>query len=610
MKKQIGGQPKTLRVLLTGVKYTVHYYQREYMWGKKQIEELIEDLTEEFLEQYDETHERIAVKGYGHYFMGSIVVTENDNAIIDGQQRLTSLTLLLIYLHHLQKDRPDQSRVKNIEQLIFSEQYGQNTYNVDVPERRPCLDALFLEKEDFQVSGQPESVRNLVARYHDIVELFPEELKGEALPYFTDWLIDKVDFIEITAQTEQDAHKVFVTMNDRGLSLTPTEMLKGFLLSEIADNDKRNKANEVWKEKILLLKDLGKEEDANFIKTFLRAQYADTIRDSKKDAENKDWDIIGNPFHKWLRENSTRVGLRRSADFEEFILETFTKFARTYIRLIQYSRKLDSRFPHVFYNADRYLTLQNQVILAAIDPADTDDMIDRKIRLVSCYLDQFITCRIFNFKTIDYNAIKGQIFSLTKEVRRQPVDSLKTHLKYRLENMEVSLAGMEGFYLNGFTKRYMLHLLARLTSFIEQQSGRHTDFDNYISREIANPYDIEHILPNQFDADQTDFSDEREFQTYRNFFGALLLLPRDKNRSYQAKPYSEKVLMYDSENLLARTLHPNCYLHNPQFLQFYQAKRLPFRPIQVFGKMEVLERQGLYKEIASVIWNPNDLLNF
>ena len=610
MKKQIGGQPKTLRGLLTGVKYTVHYYQREYMWGKKQIEELIEDLTEEFLEQYEESHERIAVKGYGHYFMGSIVVTESDNAIIDGQQRLTSLTLLLIFLHHLQKDRADKDRVKNLEQLILSEQYGQNTYNVDVPERRDCLDALFFAKEDFRLVGQPESVRNIVARYHDIDELFPEELKGQALPYFTDWLIDKVDFIEITAQTEQDAHKVFVTMNDRGLSLTPTEMLKGFLLSEISNNEKRNKANEVWKETIMALKDLGKEEDANFLKTFLRAQYAETIRDTKKDSENKDWDIIGNPFHKWLRENANRVGLRRSQDFEQFILETFTKFARTYIRLIQFSRKLDNKFPHVFYNADRYLTLQNQVILAAIDPADTDEIIDRKILLVSCYLDQFITYRIFNFKTIDYNALKGQIFSLTKDVRHQKIDVLKTYLKGRMENMEISLAGIERFHLNGFTKRYMLHILARMTSFIEQKSGRHPEFHNYISREITNPYDIEHILPNQFEANQTDFSDEREFQTYRNFFGALLLLPRDKNRSYQDKPYSYKVEKYDSENLLARTLNPNCYLHNGQFLQFFQANRLPFRPIQTFGKMEVLERQTLYGAIASAIWNPNDLLDF
>jgi uncharacterized protein with ParB-like and HNH nuclease domain len=45
--KKIDGTPKTIRELFTGVKYTIHYYQREYQWQTKQIEELIDDLTEE-----------------------------------------------------------------------------------------------------------------------------------------------------------------------------------------------------------------------------------------------------------------------------------------------------------------------------------------------------------------------------------------------------------------------------------------------------------------------------------------------------------------------------------------------------------------------------------
>ena len=68
---------------------------------------------------------------------------------------------------------------------------------------------------------------------------------------FCDWLAEKVFFIEIVATTEQDAHKVFVTMNDRGLSLTSTEMLKGYILSEIKDDAVREKMNGVWKDMVL-----------------------------------------------------------------------------------------------------------------------------------------------------------------------------------------------------------------------------------------------------------------------------------------------------------------------------------------------------------------------
>ncbi len=128
-----------------------------------------------------------------------------------------------------------------------------------------------------------------------------------------DWLIDNVDFIRIVAQTEQDAHKIFVSMNDRGLSLTPTEMLKGFLLSKI-DNDRvREHANDLWKKRVLELKELGKEEESDFIKNWIRAQFADTIRERKKDATAQDFDIIGTAFHKWVREHTDLMGLKKAS---------------------------------------------------------------------------------------------------------------------------------------------------------------------------------------------------------------------------------------------------------------------------------------------------------
>lgn len=50
--KKIEGSPKNLKQLLQNTKYSIHYYQREYMWQRKHIEELIDDLTSEFLEYY------------------------------------------------------------------------------------------------------------------------------------------------------------------------------------------------------------------------------------------------------------------------------------------------------------------------------------------------------------------------------------------------------------------------------------------------------------------------------------------------------------------------------------------------------------------------------
>src|SRR5258708_35265213 len=105
--REILGKAKTIRELLSGTKYAVDYYQREYKWGAKQIQELVDDLTSRFLQDYEPQHERQVVANYGHYFLGFIIISKKDSQsfIVDGQQRLTSLTLLLICLNNLQLAR-------------------------------------------------------------------------------------------------------------------------------------------------------------------------------------------------------------------------------------------------------------------------------------------------------------------------------------------------------------------------------------------------------------------------------------------------------------------------------------------------------------------------
>src|SRR5437868_5424246 len=104
--KEIRGDAKNIRALMSAARYAVDYYQREYRWQTKQVAELIDDLAGKFAESYEMGHERSAVEGYGHYFLGSIIISDKDGRkfIIDGQQRLTTLALLLIRLHHLLTD--------------------------------------------------------------------------------------------------------------------------------------------------------------------------------------------------------------------------------------------------------------------------------------------------------------------------------------------------------------------------------------------------------------------------------------------------------------------------------------------------------------------------
>ena len=89
---------------------------------------------------------------------------------MDGQQRLTSLTLLLTLLRNLRKDRPKQVIV---DELIFSERFDQKSFNLHVDERTPAMQALY-EGQSFDLTDRPESVQNLVRRYRDLETCFPE----------------------------------------------------------------------------------------------------------------------------------------------------------------------------------------------------------------------------------------------------------------------------------------------------------------------------------------------------------------------------------------------------------------------------------------------------
>jgi len=198
--------------VLNQKKYTVDYFQREYSWEKRHIEQLVTDLTSTFLNIYSEGDSREQVEHYNNYYLGPFVVSSKNGmkSIIDGQQRLTSLSLLLIYLNNLQKEIGGN---ESIEPLVFSEMYGQKSFNIQVEERKRCLEKLFLEGIYEIQPDDDESTVNMAARYSDIGEAFPVEIKGNAFPYFLDWLKYNVILVEITAYSEDNAYTIFESMN-------------------------------------------------------------------------------------------------------------------------------------------------------------------------------------------------------------------------------------------------------------------------------------------------------------------------------------------------------------------------------------------------------------
>jgi uncharacterized protein with ParB-like and HNH nuclease domain len=601
--KKIDGKAKTVNELLKGAKFLIDYYQREYRWQTKQTVELLNDLADSFLEDHEPDNEREQVEAYSHYFLGSIVVSEKENRryVIDGQQRLTTLTLLLIQLHNLSRDR---AGVAPLGELIFSEKYSRKSFNIDVDERTPAMEALF-KGESFDPAGRSESVQNIVGRYADITENFPEELRKEALPFFIDWLLHNVHLVEITAYSDEDAYTIFETMNDRGLSLTPADMLKGYLLANINDDNKKLQASKTWKDRVGALISFGKDEEADAIKTWLRSQYAETIRERKKGAKPGDFDRLGTEFHRWVKEHDEDLELKKSDDFVRLIEVDANFYTRQYLRLRQAAKELKPELETVFFNAQHEFTLQYPLLLAPLLPSDTDEIVLKKLRAVGTFVDILIARRLWNFRQISYSTMQYAMFLVMKDIRGKSLPQLVDTLKLRLAEEKESFNN-DRLRMHQQNRHAIHHFLARMTDFIERESGMPSRYLEYISGKGAK-HEVEHIWANHAGEHADEFVSPHDFAEYRNRIGGLLLLPKSFNASYQDLPYEKKLPHYNAQNLLARSLADGAYDRNPGFLQFIERTGLAFKPYTKFKKSDLDERQALYQQLAQLVWSPNRL---
>ncbi|WP_445525336.1 restriction system modified-DNA reader domain-containing protein [Streptomyces cyslabdanicus] len=159
--------------------------------------------------------------------------------------------------------------------------------------------------------------------------------------------------------------------------------------------------------------------------------------------------------------------------------------------------------------------------------------------------------------------------------------------------------------LRSNNSRQVRYLLARLTGFVETACDRGDEMRSYL--DSRRPFEIEHIWANHFDRYQPETRTRAEFDSYRNRLGALLLLRKSDNASYQDLPYEQKVDYYQRQNHLAGSLHPNHRERNPGFNKFVREHKLDrfLRPFPKFDKKAIRTRQDLYQRLCEIIWDPS-----
>lgn len=608
LKNKIDATDISISSILKDQKFYIDYFQREYRWQEKHIKLLVEDLTSTFLKSYKPTDKRPAVANYQSYYLGPIVFSVNTDdgkkSIIDGQQRITSITLLLIYLNHLQADSNDKVAISD---LIFSESYGEKSFNMTDEVREPCLKALF-ETGIYSVQeDDDETVQNMVERYEDIAQTFPEELSNGALPYFIDWFIRNVVIVEITAYSDENAYTIFETMNDRGLNLTPTEMLKGFVLSKITDKKERTEINEIWKNEIQKLHDYGDTVDQSFFQAWFRSKYATSIRPGKAGSENQDFELIGTRFHNWFKDNHKKLfKLKTSEEFYNFFKFQFPFFVKWYTKSRDAQADFENDLQHLNYINSWGIaeSLQDPLLLASIKFDDDKATIKKKLDFVARFIETFTVRRAVNYRKFGQTSIKYTMFGIIKSIRNNDLQTLGQNLKKEILELDQKWEAVDDFRLHGMNRKFVKHLLSRVSSYVDNLVGKDTNYVSY-HHPKGRQFEIEHIWGNKFEEHKDEFDQKEDFQEWRNSVGALILLPNGTNQSFNSDKYADKLKHYIKENTFAQTLHSHYYEKNPNFLKSSIVNELDFKSHKEFKKEDISERQELVKRICKKIWDTN-----
>ncbi|MEU8238525.1 DUF262 domain-containing protein [Actinoplanes missouriensis] len=602
---KIRGDGYTVQGLFSTFQFRLDSFQRDYSWGREDVKALIDDLAGRFVPQWSPGQERREVSTFDPYFLGPFVYYRDGGfaALVDGQQRITTLHLLMLHLRRLaiEAQRPEYANdVAALDPLIAGTSYGERAYAINEPERTPLLESIFEDKPYSLPADASPSVANLYDRSQEIDGLLPEILREEALPLFIHWLINQVCLVGIDAVDRSQGWAIFETMNDRGVQLGPADLLKSFLLRRADNVNNRGRLGDIWRSMLTRLHGCGSQATTRFLQALLVGKYA---------SDQVDVTDIGISFHGWVQLNAEkRLGLVHSAEFARFIERDLAGFARRFTTLAAAAQRPDSGLEPVYYNGVNEID-QMPFLLAVLTPEDTDAQFREKAGLVAAFLDLIYVQQVVTNRDERPSAKQPEFLDLLSDLRAcRDIDELKKLLGTRAAALDTSFAAIRQYGLRPDNRAQVRYVLARMTAFVEAGSGRSDEIARYLQK--SEPFEVEHIWANKFERHQAEVKTEDKFRYQRNRLGALLLLQKSHNASYQAATYEEKIEWYRQQNFVAASLHRVTHERNRPFtenvVKKYGLEKL-FRPFDKFDMSAIETRQHLYQRLCEITWSPQRL---
>lgn len=533
--------------------YFIPDFQRDFVWGEKEVTELWEDIkadTNVFQKETDE------LEGY---LLGNIVLIQDDvnnrKIVVDGQQRLTTLSLMGLALQMvIQKKIIDAEgpTPANAYSMISDLQKSYSIVN-DMGEFKDLkiqhdsglnfgqyYHKLISEKSD-ENDILTDADKNICAVFDKLYESIDEELNNEQLFHFFAYYKLKIMLIETTAPTEAKAFQLFEILNDRGRSLEPMDLIKNIFLKAIVNDLKSNTAkenfNENWRE---LIKNLHLPnrpiQSSTFLKYFVVSCYGDNNKAEDLYQYFKNKNLSGEEVTDFVNKmvQASRIYANiENKKYEYFLYDTNMPILFEILKIKQFNPILI-----LFYN-------------------ETDDIkreiLDRLTRLGASIL----------FSYNQTNKIEGLVPGLIQNYRKDK----KTDKAMAIKNLYAALDEQIEFFANN-VKSVLAEKnhsgrngkvnskAASILKFIEMYFNKNeTPLLKPAAR--GKKVSVEHILPQHFDfakkhitLSNLGFESEAELKNYINRIGNLTLIAGNANSSMGNAVFEEKKTYYKTSNFI------------------------------------------------------------
>ncbi len=605
----------TINEIFASEKYFIDFYQREYKWRTEHVVALLDDMFYRFEQDYDPDEDPTEenVSRYDWYYLNTYITNKYNEKtyIVDGQQRLTTLTLILIKLFHLAESHKD-SVLDLVKSKICGPGISGPTFWMGQNGREGVFDAL-MKNADIKPTGV--SQENIITNFNETSRYLDDKLNTKhKFKCFVIYFVTRIVLVNIHIDKSQDVPMVFEVINDRGERLKPYEVFKGQILGQLSKNDIDSRYHPSWKESIEPLERRSPDQPDEFFKYYFKAKYGDSEYQQRQ---------FDGDYHRIVLSNewNDRIGLKKnSQNVKTYVSTILPYYARLYNKIVD-ENVYDKPFgEYVYYNALNEQDRQYLLIVSACKLNDPDE--DNKIKEVSRLFDRhFVLLQLYG--CYDSSSFTEIIFELNKSIREKSLSEIKeifnnSLFNYINEQKHTILSASNPFEYTPFRDagpnlaiRFKRYFFARIDNFIA--SGINpalkltlAQIDDVVKKTgHKTGYHIEHILA-QNDENRKLFNDDEEvFQRERNRLGAQLILKGLDNISSNDETYENKLNTYNNvsiSNLWNRSLRADFYSTNKDFHAFKDGFKLPFKPYDVFNATSIEERHRLLFELVKLIW--------